>query len=356
MESRFVINARFLTQKITGVQRFAIEQALLLKKFLPNAEFVSSRNIIHKDLALQLNVKVIGSGLLGHVWEQVALPIYLSQNGNPILINLCNTAPLIYRRNVLVIHDLGLYHHPEWFSKSFIRYYKFLIPRLIKNCLQIVTVSNYSRQDLSRVFRLNSSSIQVLYQSISPSFKGITPINKVNPYGNYILSVSSIDPRKNLIGLVKAFKSAHFDDLKLVLVGTRNKIFANDELSELVKDDSSIVFTGYVTDEELINLYQQASLFAFPTFFEGFGIPPLEAMACGCPTVVSAVASLPEVCGNASWYIDPTDYSSIQVGLEKVLSDEILRQELIIKGYERVQYFTGQESIHEFIYKLGELT
>jgi glycosyltransferase involved in cell wall biosynthesis len=132
-------------------------------------------------------------------------------------------------------------------------------------------------------------------------------------------------------------------------VGSKNKIFSNSKLSYLIKEVPNVFFTGYISDIELVQLYQKAKLFVYPSLYEGFGIPPLEAMACGTPVIVSNVASLPEVCEDAAYYVNPYDVNNIAEGIKTVLKDEILQKELIQKGLARVKLFSWEKSTNKLI-------
>lgn len=343
MNAEIFVNARFLTQPITGTQRFAIELCLELKNNFPNLIYLTPNRVLHKDIASQLDAKIIGKSKNGLFWEQIELPMFLQKKNKPLLLNLCNTAPLFYNNNIVSILDLSFHHHPEWFSKAAYYLYSTIIPRVAYKAKHIVTISEYSRQDISKTFKIPLERISLVYPSVPNIF--INQSNKiVNTYGKYILSVSSLDPRKNFIGLIRAFKEANLKDVNLLIVGLENKIFANDNLKLLIGDDPSIIFTGYMTDIDLIGLYQNAQFFVYPSFFEGFGIPPLEAMACDCPTLVSNATSLPEVCGEASEYIDPYSIMSIRDGIKKLLNNDLLRKDLRIKGRERIRHFIAHES------------
>ncbi len=343
-----VVNARFLTQKITGVQRFAIEMSKSLKSLLPKVKFVSPPEIIHQELAAYLEVDAFGK-LSSHFWEQFELPIYLKKNNNPLLINFSNTAPLLYRKQFVTIHDLSFIINPAWFSKSFYLFYSFLIPKIARNSIQVITVSESSKKDIHHLLGINLSKIEVIYNSISTDFKNSYQFEGKNRYGKYILAVSSLDPRKNFIKLIQAFTLAELTDTRLVIVGSENKVFSDQNIKEIIQNNQSIILTGYVSDAELVNLYKHALLFVYPTLYEGFGIPPLEAMACSCPTIVSNTASLPEVCGEASYYIDPNDIHSIVQGITKLTRDENLRRELISRGLKRVELFDWETSRNKLI-------
>jgi glycosyltransferase involved in cell wall biosynthesis len=336
---RIIINARFLTQQITGVQRFAIEISKALKKIKPSIEFVSPIDIVHPALAAELNVKVIGHNK-GVVWEQIDLPIFLRKNKYPLLINLCNAAPLFYNNKVVTIHDVAFMVNPAWFNKKFILLYKFLIPRIAKKSKAIFTVSNFSKKEIIKYIKVDEDKIKIVYNGIS-CFSGEEQTD--NKYGRYILSVGSIDKRKNISALIEAFKNVKDKSLKLLIVGDVNIVF-NNRKSEILKSDERINFIGRVNDADLKNLYLNALIFIYPSLYEGFGIPPLEAMYCNCPTIVSDIGSLNEICGNASIYIDPYNPEDITQKVEILLNDEVLRHKLIEKGKQNIKKYSWEKS------------
>jgi len=337
-----VNNSRFLTHKITGVQRYAIEISLILQKICPYIDFITPKNILQSQLAKGFNVNIYGN-LSGHLWEQTELPFYLQKKGNPVLLNLANTAPVFYRRKLVTIHDLACLN-PIWFSKKFNYFYRTLIPKIASNSLKIITVSEFTKRELIKQFDIPENKIDVVYNAVSENFINLSFKKHKNKYGEYILAVSSLSLRKNFKSLILAFNKLKLKGIKLVIVGAENKIYENPELKDLIEGNHNIVFTGYVSDEELVGLYKNAKLFIFPSLYEGFGIPPLEAMACNCPTVVSNVASIPEVCADASYYIDPNNINSIAKGIYEVINDETLQNELKQKGIQRVKKFSWEDS------------
>jgi len=339
MKDKIIVNSRFLTQRITGTQRFAVEISLKLKKLIPNIEFVCPKTILYKDIAQKLHVKTIGVNK-GHLWEQLDLLVHLRRNSNSLLVNLVNTAPFLYKNQIVTIHDLAFLRHPSWFLKKFYLLYKFLIPKIVKKARKIITVSYFSKKEITNLLNVPSEKIEVVYCGISEQFI-FNPLIKKE---NYILTVSSLDPRKNLKNLILAFKKLKLKNYKLLIVGSKNKVFSNHAIEQLIKETPNIEFTGYVSDEELVNLYQRAKLFVYPSLYEGFGLPPLEAMACGTPVVVSNVASLPEVCGDAAYYVNPYEVNDISRGIETVLKDEHLQKELIQRGLERTKLFNWEKS------------
>jgi glycosyltransferase involved in cell wall biosynthesis len=339
-----IVNARFLTQKLTGVQRFAFELAKRLKAVMPDIVFVSPSNIIHHELAAQLDIVVIGRNK-GVVWEQVDLPRYLKKNNRPLLINLGNVAPLFYDNQVVTIHDVSFLVDPTWFSKNFVRFYKFLIPRILKKSKLVFTVSEFSKAEIIRYFDIEAAKINVVYNSVS-DLPVPEPVRAMQ--SDYILVVGSIDKRKNIFNLVSAFQSITNRDLKLVIAGDNNPIFSNEGNEELSKH-KDIIFTGRVTDQELANLYAGAKLFVYPSLYEGFGIPPLEAMSYGCPTLVSDIGSLREVCGDASLYVNPLDTADIAGGIERLLDDTALANNLISLGKQNIKRFDLGRSANQIL-------
>jgi glycosyltransferase involved in cell wall biosynthesis len=354
------INGRFLTQRITGVQRFALEFVKALDKLIEVNDICLSfelvvmvpRNIIN-DIKLK-NIKVIPVGRLkGHLWEQFELPFY-SRGG--FLVNLCNTGPLLKRKQIITIHDAAVYSKPEGFAKIFIYWYKFLFKVLSFITCKIVTVSEFSKKELVHYCKIKQNKIRI----ISEGWEHIQQIeddldvfkkHNINPK-KYILAVSSLNPNKNFQGIVKAIESLGDISTDIIIAGGTNpKIFSssNDSLPNSVK------YIGYVTDEELKALYEGAIGFVYPSFYEGFGLPPLEAMACGCPVIVSNVASLPEVCGDAALYVDPYNPEDIAEKIKLLLSNNKLREELRRKGLERAKMFSWEKCAKETLKVIEEV-
>ena len=339
------INSRFLTQNITGVQRFAIEISKQLKNIYGNnIEFVTPKNIIHENLAKELDAKVIGNKT-GHLWEQIDLPIYLKQNNNPLLLNLANTAPLFYKKKIVTVHDLAYERFPQTFNWKFRLFYKLLIPSIIKSSKHIFTVSEFSKNEIIDFYKVNKEKISVIYNAVNPIFKP----NIENTKEKYILAVSSLNYQKNFHSLIKAFNLLDNKEIKLYLVGNINRNFSSVNLMNLIENNKNIVFKGRVDDDELIRLYSNAICFVYPSLYEGFGIPPLEAQACGCPVIVSNVASLPEVSGESALYCNPYSVEDIREKIEILLNNEKLREDLIKKGFENIKRFSWEKSAKKII-------
>ncbi len=271
----------------------------------------------------------------------VALAVELRRR--PVdLLHVQYTAPPFCPAPVIAtIHDLAFEHYPETFTRRGSWQMKLTVRRTAQRAARIVTVSEFSRQDLIGTYRLPPEKVVVTYNGVEERFSPETrdpdeALKIRRPYGiegEYLLAVGSLQPRKNLQRLIRAYgqlRGAHPDlGHRLVIAG--RELWLTSEIYREVKREPwarDIIFTGYVSDEDLPALYRHASALVYPSIFEGFGLPPLEAMACGTPVVASNTGSLPEICGTAARLIDPYDVVSIEKGILDVIKDESLRARL----------------------------
>lgn len=348
-QAMIVVNARFLTQQLTGVQRYAFEICKRLPKKIENRQLifvVPNVKIINK-FDEDIELVTIGS-LKGQLWEQISLPVFLKNNNNPLLINFVGVAPVFYKHKIMVLHDLAFKHHQEWFNFYFKTIYNLLIPISIRNSKTLVTVSNYVKEDINKTYNHKKENIKVIYNASSTKFRNIGLERK-----KIILVVSSIDPRKNLKRVIEAFNSFE-SDYKLIIVGKKHKTFSNLGLREEILNDN-IIFTGYLSDRELLKMYNNAEIFIYASLFEGFGIPPLEAQACGCACIVSNTTSLPEIYQDSVQYCDPYSVESIKNQMINLMNDSTLRNQLSNKGIENVKLFSWEKSTKEFIKRIKEI-
>lgn len=338
------VNARFLTQEMTGVQRFAEQICLALQSVRDDVVFLSPANIKRIDTAQKLNVKVIGTRT-GHLWEQIDLPRYLKKNDDPLLLNLGNTGPILYRNQIITQHDVTYKRFPQSYSWKFKVIYNALVPVLLRNAKSIITVSQFSKDEILKVYSFDKNDIDVIYNSASHYVKSD---EKKERKERYFLAVSSANFHKNFHGLISEFLSISKNvDIKLKIIGGISKNFTSIDFDSLVKSDERIQFLGRVSDTELSELYTNAVAFVFPSFYEGFGIPPLEAQACGCPVVSSNMASMPEVLGNSALFFDPLVRGEMSAALELLEGDNELREKLIMLGYENIKRFSWDKSAKE---------
>lgn len=335
-----IINARFLTQEITGVQRYAIELSRHLKKMDSSIRYVTPSNIMHTDIAQELGVEVIGQRS-GHAWEQLDLPHFLEKEGSPLLINLCNMAPLRYTNKITVVHDVAFLKTPKSFNRKFRLFYRLAVPQILRSSKKIITVSNFSRNEILGSYRITESKLSVIHNAATPL--QVTGIESETEQP-FILAVSSLNARKNLHGLIRAFSILKSRGVHLYIAGGFNRAFADDGLVALIDANPRVHFLGRVSDGELAQLYREAAAFVFPSFYEGFGIPLLEAQSHGCPVVCSNASSFPEVCGDSAVYFSPTDPVDIAAKIDLVLGSSDLRTQLIASGYKNERRFSWDVS------------
>lgn len=336
------INARFLSQRTTGVQRYAAElvralDALLVATGRSRGGFILLTPPGTTPLSNLQHVESRTVGRLrGQAWEQLELPRY-ARGG--VCLNLCNTAPLLGHSMLVAIHDAGVFAIPDTYSRPFRIWYQFLHPRLGQSAAMIITVSEFSRREIARHAGIPLDKIIVIPNG-GEHILGVPPDSdifaRLGLTKRYVLAVSSQSPHKNVGGLLAALEHLQRRDFELVLAGGANpQIFRQTESAQ-----GPATQAGYVSDGELRALYERAECFVYPSLYEGFGLPPLEAMTCGCPVVVSRAASLPEVCGDAAVYCDPRDPRDIATAITKVLEDPALQYDLRRRGKERAAHFT----------------
>lgn len=333
------INGRFLCHKMDGIGRFSLEICKQLKKLNLDFKIVIPKGLEYKN---EEGFEIVEFGILkSHFWEQIDLLRFLKGMKNPLLLNLSGLGPLFYKNQIITIHDLSFYENKKWFSKAYTFFYSVVTPILAKNAIKIITVSNFSKSEIIKYLKIDERKVEIIYNAVANVVETRFDNSKISPIVNvilehkYILAVSSIDPRKNLQRLIDSFLELELDDYKLVLVGKTSSHFN----IKLRSDSENIVFTGFVSDCDLSILYKKCEFFIYPSLYEGFGIPPLEAMKNGCAVVVSDIPSLKEVCSTAVLYIDPYDIDSIKTGILKMINDSVLKGDLKSKGATRSEYF-----------------
>ena len=347
------INARFLTQKVTGVQRFAIELSRQLVKILgERVKFVAPKNIIQFELAEEFHVQIIGT-YTGYLWEQVELPRFLNKQGVPVLLNFCSVAPLVYKNNIVAIHDITFVRYPKTYSCSFRMVYNFLIPHLCKKVKHVLTVSKFSLEEITNYYKVPKEKFSVVYNAVDGQFRQMTDEKLQSE--KYFVAVSSVKENKNFPMVVESFKKLQqrLPDAKLYIIGDlKDKNFGNIDLN--VEDNPNIILLGRVSDEDLIRYYSNAVGFIFPSYYEGFGIPVLEAQACGCPVISTNRSSLPEVLLDSAILANPDDVNAFADGMYTVATDTDLRSELIRKGFENVKRFSWEDSARKIVEVITE--
>ncbi len=329
---KLLFDARILTHKIySGVENYTKHILRNIKEIIPVS--IAKPQSENKYLA--------------HLWTHFVLPF---KDGD-LLFSPANIAPIYIpkrKKLVMTLHDVAFVTQKESFSAFFRYYYRMLVPLNIKRSERIITVSQASKQDIEKYYPFAKGKIEVIYLGVDKNFRQMQIQKK-----KQILYVGSMNERKNFVGIIKAFKLLDKSDYQLVIIGN---FYANFDLSEDAKEvlqsaleSEKISFKSNVTNEELIRLYNESELFVFPSFYEGFGLPVLEAMACGTPIITSNLSSLPEVGGDAALYCDPYDVGDIKEKMEMVLNNKELQKEMIEKGLARVKQFSWEKAAKEHL-------
>lgn len=297
MGKGLVINGRFLSQTVTGVQRSALELSTLLIDLVPDIKFIVPQNTSCDDAAITDRSVFLGR-LQGTLWEQTELAAYMRRHGG-VLLNLCNTAPLAWSRNIVMIHDLGVFENPAWYSDRFARWYRFLTPRILRKALMVLTVSEFSKNELVRRFGIPDEKVHVVHNHVPLALLPGSPV----PKENLILHVGSFTDRKNVSFIIEAFRNAGRKDLRLVLCGSEQPDLSNR--STVTRNDENIsVLTG-VDDRGLRELYAKAGYIVCASHYEGFGMPVLEGIAHGANPILSDIPVFKELYPEGPIYFSP---------------------------------------------------
>lgn len=329
-----LINGRYLSRPVTGVERYSDMLVQVVAREWPDARILVPRNV--RGISQVHRLEVVPTGIFrGHLWEQFSLP--RAVGADDVLLSPANTGPLGVGRQAVVIHDLAVIHHPEWFDRRFAAWYSFLLPRLAKGAAGIISVSRTSADDILATFKIPGIKIHVV-----PPFT-TTPAPRSYDHGMdgpYYLMVASRDPRKGLDRAWEWHTSFLNSKVKLVLVGRRGRNFrAQPPLVDL----KSVIHLTDVDDERLAALYSGAIALLQPSRFEGFGLPILEALQHGCPVIASDLPVFREVFGDAIQYADIGANRTMIAPVMKV-SDPEQRGTIIAKGREHAATFSMQRT------------
>lgn len=331
-ETRLVVNTRFSTRRLTGVERYASEIV---------------RRLGCEIRPVQPVTKLPGG--LGHIWEQLFLPFLL--NSDELLWSPANTGPIILSKQVLTIHDLSWLEHPQGFEPIFTRWYRWLLPKLIQRVKYVLTPSRYIKLRIIDRFQISRKRVIVvpggvdrgIFAPVKDAQQILRPLSIPK---RFILYVGSQGWRKNLVGLVEAWARLgqlfpeDVQALYLVLAGTGGHPFRKVNLPTY----PGVIYLGYVPDIFLPALYSAALAFINPSFYEGFGLTTLEAMACGTAVISSRAGALPEVAGGAALYFDPQVEEELVESIHHIVTNTELRIELKRSGLRRAAQFSWDDS------------
>ena len=269
----------------------------------------------------------------GHFWEQGALPA--QARGARLIYSPANLAPLASRRNVVVIHDVAALRHPEWYRPAYVAYQRALLPRIAKRARLVITVSEFSKKELIEVLGADPARIAVVPNGVDERFNPQAEARRSER--PYVLVVGTRIARKNTTVLDEAAQRLSALGIELVHAGS-GRGYMRPERGPGMRE------LGYVPDEHMPGLYARALALAMPSLYEGFGLPALEAMACGTPVVASDRGALPETTGGAGVLVDPNDHTAFADALERLATDQAHRAELSKRALERARPFTWERT------------
>ena len=317
------------------------------------------------DISLRENFYLnnITEGKESNFWDEVNIPnilkdknielYHVPQNGVGLPVDKkCRFA--------ITLHDVIPYKMPETVSDRYLKIFSDHIPKIVSQCDGIITVSNYSKKDIIETFNFPEDKVYVTHLASEDIYR---PLDKrVSKYiakkyysieSDFILYVGGFSPRKNIIGLIESFSkliSVYKKDIKLVIAGKQGKSYEiYKQRAEELHISDKVLFPGFVLMDHLPYIYNASQLFVYPSFYEGFGLPPIEAMSCGVPVIASNVTSVPEVVGDGALLINPKDIDNLCSSMLRVLSDEELRSKLIKSGIIKSADLSWEKTANETI-------
>ncbi|HTM92518.1 MAG TPA: glycosyltransferase family 1 protein [Flavisolibacter sp.] len=344
------INTRFLLNELEGYGNFIQELFRALVKDHPEHQFyfLFDRPFDQKYVFSSNVHPVIVSPPARHpvlwkYWYDVKIPLALKKIKADVFVSPDGYCSLTTKTpQCLVVHDLGFLYHSEAYKKSHVSFLKRNTPKYLNKAKSIVTVSQFSKDDILKHYKIEAAKIDVVYNGVKDIFRPLSfdekdaVKEKYTEGKEYFLYLGEIQPRKNLVSLLKAFsifKKRLQSSMKLVIAG--RLAWKNEEFLQLIqtyKYRSDVILTGYIPEEELPSLIGTAYALVYPSFFEGFGVPVVEAMKCEVPVLTSEKTSMQEVAGEAGLYFNPNDHTDIADKMMLVYKDENLRKQLIEKG------------------------
>ncbi|MCP4319680.1 MAG: glycosyltransferase family 4 protein [Hyphomicrobiales bacterium] len=337
-------NGRLLDRRTTGIPRYVQE---ITARMAADLRIIRPRKMLTATRA--------------HLWEQIMLPRLIQGD---LLWSPGNTGPLSVANQIVTIHDVAVLDHPEWFGRRFSHWYGFVVRRLVHRVRHILTVSEHTKARLIAHTGVSDAKVTVTPLAAGDAFHPNAAKNYagvLRHFGvtadRYVLSVGSIEPRKNGDRLLQAWRDLEDevdDDIVLVVAGAPAEPHIHGRYG-LENLSGRVIRTGFVDDDGLAALMANALVFAYPSLYEGFGLPPLEALASGTPCLTSNTSSLPEVVGDAAVIVDPLDTGQIADGLRQLIDDPALRQRLTSAGLDRAKRFSWDETAEKTKAVLGSV-
>lgn len=350
------VNGRYLTRPVSGVERFAHHLIIaFLEEARRNGALCHVTYYVPTDAVLHVQPPE-GAALVrcgrfsGHAWEQIELPRARREQW---LYSPCNVGPLFARNHIVTIHDAQVFLTPQTYSRTFGTWYRLLTPRLARRVRAVTTDSKFSAERLEALGVVPSGKNRVIYGGGEHILRVAPDTAALARHGlaekRYLLAIGSLSPHKNIASIIKAVDATQYSKLPLVIAGGGNaSVFSGAGFPT----SSKVHFLGRVSDGELRALYDGAKALLFPSYYEGFGLPPLEAMNCGCPVIASNTSAMPEVCGDGAIYAAPDDVAAWTRAIDRLEQEPALADMLIAAGHEHIRNFTwphGGKALFEMI-------
>lgn len=340
----FFINGKWLSQEMTGTQRFSFEITKRLLSLRSDSVLVAPNNATIPSWINQ--EQVIQGRLSGQLFEQLELPL-IALRGR--IINLVGSSPLLARNQITAIHDASVLRYPETFSKGFAIWYWILLKTANFRNILMITVSEFSKSELISLLNLNPDRVSVIPNGAEHFRVNDTKV----PISNFVTVLGSLTPRKNLEIIVPALASAGYV-VKVVGVSGESRVFGNRQIPQSW-NSKNIQLLGRLTDEELFNTLRGGIALVFPSIYEGFGLPIVEAQAAGTAVITSNSSSLPEVAGEGALFFEPADFNNAIEHVSYLQSHPEFREILIEKGKQNLARFSWDESAKKLSKTLDDL-
>lgn len=344
--------SRTTKPKLTGTEYYSVEiikHMLAIDdsdRFLLYSQFDPTKRL--ERIPRNAKIKVMPFPKL---WTQIRLSFEMLFHKPDVLFVPAHTIPIIHPKNTVVtLHDLGFKHFPELYSPKELIYHNWSMNHGVESAKLIITPSEFTKKDLIKTYSLDPSKIHVVWHGFDHDSFVYKPGVKKKPY---IFYIGRVEEKKNSLGMIRAYALLRKEPSvkhQLILAGAPGFGFEKikAEIETLPKDiQKDIIMLGYVSQEEYIKYLQEADIFLFTTFFEGFGMPIIEAFACGTPVVTSNVTSMPEIAGSAAILVDPKKPLGIAAALSRLVHSEHLKKQLIAKGRARARLFSWERAAEE---------
>lgn len=362
---RIALDATAMPKRLAGAGYYSAELMSHIPQFDSSNEYIAwvgnGADELDQPSGTNWTTKHLNrSPLVRLLWQQLVFPRLLRSNRVDLLHSLHYSVPLYSSTPyVVTFHDMTFFLFPELHQRYRRLYFNMMMRGSARGARKIIAVSENTRQDIIRIFDVAPERVVTIHSGISSDFRKVTDTGEIeyvrSKYGlpsKYVLSVGLIEPRKNLSTLIRAFGRLDENDTahSLVVVGDKGWMYEGVfDLAQQLERSKRIIFTGYVPRKDLAAIYSSADLFVYPSLYEGFGLPVLEAMACGTPVITSNLSALPEIAGDSAVLVSPRNEAEITEAILRVLSDRALHAELSSKGLQHSRLFSWDATAQKTI-------